>query len=296
MHEHVFDSLLEGDAGTGTPDARPRQLHRHDPGFFLEITVVNVSSVFLDGGPDSILDEFLDHRHNLVVVFQNGGVGDLGFVQQHLVVGVFEEIHQRAKDFRPHELPLGLGSFRDGDEITSKVDRLHAVDLEQVLGQRRLEDFFDRVCFVQKMPRPVFVVQNDRIGRKKLYRFRIRCVFGLNEYGSDLARPAVSVLERILVPKMLRRRESGSWLRFSKSMLLVLVLVILMGCRSFLSREVMESATSSGGRGCFRSWFPSCPRQRARWRRRRRTRSSSCFRGYHSGIPPPNEKLTATCR
>ena len=74
----------------------------------------------------------------VVPVFQNGRVGNDGLVQQTLVAGVFEKVHEDAKNFWPHELPLAFGAFGDGDKISSKVDGLDSVDLEQVLGQGRL--------------------------------------------------------------------------------------------------------------------------------------------------------------
>mmetsp|Transcript_4817 Transcript_4817/g.10619 ORF Transcript_4817/g.10619 Transcript_4817/m.10619 type:complete len:217 (+) Transcript_4817:629-1279(+) len=211
MHEHVLDSLLQRDARTGTPDARPCQLDRDQPGVFLEIAVVDVSTVFLDRRPNAILDEFLDHRHDLVVVLQNGRIGDLWFVQKHLVAGGFEEIHQNTKDFRPHVLPLGLCSFRYGDKISSKVDGLDAINFEQILGQWRLENFFDRIGFLQKMSRSVFVVQNNRVGRKEFDRFGIWCVFCLNENGSNL-NVVVVVVEQGCIPKVLRWSLTRSWL------------------------------------------------------------------------------------
>ena len=121
-----------------TAASRAVNYHRDNSRLLFKVSVVNVASVFLDGGSDAVLDELLDHGHNLVVVFQNGRVGNDGLVQQDLVAGIFEKVHQDAKDFRSHKLPLAFGLFGDGDKVSSKVDGLDSVDLEQVLGQGRL--------------------------------------------------------------------------------------------------------------------------------------------------------------
>mmetsp|Transcript_5208 Transcript_5208/g.14019 ORF Transcript_5208/g.14019 Transcript_5208/m.14019 type:complete len:208 (+) Transcript_5208:184-807(+) len=139
MHEHVLHALLQRDGGAWASHARSGELDRDQARLLLEVDVADVAAIFLHRRTDPRLHELLDHGHDLVVVIQYGGVGDLRLVQQGRLIGI-EEVHEGGEYLRAHHLPFVLREFGDGDEVSAEVDGLDALDAEEIPGERRQVD------------------------------------------------------------------------------------------------------------------------------------------------------------
>jgi len=168
VHEHVLYAVLQRDARARAPHAAPRQRHRDDPRPLLESNVPYVPPVLLHGGAYPRLEEFLDHRHDLVVVVEYRRVGDDRRVPQRGLSGRVE-VHDGTEDGCLEVLPLGLGEFRHGEEVVPEVDRLDAgIEVEEGLGEGgpRYQDVIltDEVDPIGVLfPDVVFVVDVSRL-------------------------------------------------------------------------------------------------------------------------------------
>ena len=147
MHHHALDAVPERDRARVAGSAGAAEFQEHLA--VLEAAKLNVSSVLLDRGPDSRLEELVDHAHHLAVLVAILDVAALaarltGRGARRVVLDRVDELLARrdrlgdeAEDLGLDVGPVGVARLDDGDEVRPVEDRAGAVDVQQPCGQRR---------------------------------------------------------------------------------------------------------------------------------------------------------------
>ena len=126
MHQHVLDPILECD-GTGVAGSTGPPQFKHDVPV-LEPAVLNISTILLDGRPDSCLQKLFNHSYHLAIVLVvSQRILFAAFLPRRFGGVVFDRINDlltRSDGFRDHAeyfrfqvRPVCVGCFGHGDEV-----------------------------------------------------------------------------------------------------------------------------------------------------------------------------------
>mmetsp|Transcript_13281 Transcript_13281/g.45043 ORF Transcript_13281/g.45043 Transcript_13281/m.45043 type:complete len:210 (-) Transcript_13281:201-830(-) len=145
VHHHILDAALQCDGRARAPRARALQLHEHNALVLIVAHKGDVAAVLLHGGPDSCLDELLDHGDHLRVIVGDQRVLPSGVARIEDGLSFRVEVHDALEDVGLHHGPRRVDVLRDGDEIFREEHRLHAIDLKQTASKRRGLSVAERV-------------------------------------------------------------------------------------------------------------------------------------------------------
>lgn len=147
MHKHRLNAILQRNRARVACTARTAQFQLHNT--ILKPAELNVAAVFLNRRPDARFQQFLDHANDLVVVFiVTKGILVASFLRAAVTARrPLHRVHDRlsgrhdfgdqAEDFRLDVRPVRVAGLGHRDEVRSEEHRRHAVNIEQVGGQRR---------------------------------------------------------------------------------------------------------------------------------------------------------------
>ena len=141
VHQHIFDPTLQRHARRRAPVARALQLHRHEPALGIERLEHDVSPVFRHRRSNPRLEEFLDHRHDFIVVLRDRRPARRQFLLVHHRLSARVKVRNRLKRLRFHRLPLRVFALRHRHEVDPEEDIRDAFDREQPLRQRARHRF-----------------------------------------------------------------------------------------------------------------------------------------------------------
>lgn len=144
MHKHRLDTIAQGN-GTRIASAASTAQLQHDNAI-TEPTELNITTIFLDGGPDASLQELLDHADNLIVLLTEA---------QRLLLATFlcmlpglldgaddslagcDRLRDETEYLGLDVGPVGIACLGHGDEFRSVEDGRDTFDVQQVCGQGR---------------------------------------------------------------------------------------------------------------------------------------------------------------
>mmetsp|Transcript_6727 Transcript_6727/g.17239 ORF Transcript_6727/g.17239 Transcript_6727/m.17239 type:complete len:304 (+) Transcript_6727:445-1356(+) len=142
MPQHVLDAGLERDTGARAPVARPLHLHRHHPRLLVPPLENYVAAILRYCRSDASLQQLFDHGHDLVVVLGNRSTGRI----QLILFGddVFSggvKVHHGGEHLGLQHAPVVLVALGDRHEVRAEEHARDAVDVEQLLRERRRHSF-----------------------------------------------------------------------------------------------------------------------------------------------------------
>ena len=143
MHQHRLNAVLQGNGAGIASTASTAQLQHNNT--ILESLEIDITTVLLDGGTDSRLEELLDHADNLVVILvvgervlatflvNVGGTFDAGHDGLARCHGLRDDAEHLGLDVRP----VRIAAFRHGDEVGTVENGCHTLHIEQSGGEGR---------------------------------------------------------------------------------------------------------------------------------------------------------------
>lgn len=144
MHQHRLNAILQRhSARVASPASAPQLQHDNT---ILKTPQLDITTILLDRGADTGLQQLLDHADNLIVLLVKGErVAHTTFLSALRAIGLHSGhdrlagrhgLRDQAEDLRLDVCPLRVAGLGHGDKVGAIEDGGHALDVEELGCER----------------------------------------------------------------------------------------------------------------------------------------------------------------